>query len=116
MTSKTNGTQERIISAVGEELARIQDRFEQADRRLMRAGTYFDDADKEQAEVDRREAAGDHHAAAMQLADLCLRLIRYAVEYRPEALALHLTPIVRKIVEPELRALAEAVARQEVTG
>lgn len=105
--------QERITSAIGDELARIRERFEQADRRLLRAGTYGDAAGKVQAEADRQEALGDHFAAAMQLADLGLLLLRYAAEYRPNELRLYLTDVIRESLAPDLQAMAEAITRLE---
>src|SRR5437868_5682779 len=94
-------------SLVRAELARIGERFEAADRRAKRAATM---EDREAAEAERQEVAGDSWALGTQLADFLLLLIRYALRHQPAALTMYLTEALR----PELEPMAAALARQEV--
>jgi hypothetical protein len=96
----------RRESLVRADLARIADRFEQADRRARRAQTI---AAYEQAEAERRDAEGEFWAAGSDLADLLLLLLRYALHHEPDALRLYLAEVLR----PELEPLAETLARLE---
>jgi hypothetical protein len=93
-------------SLVRAELAQIAARFEQADRSAKRATTI---KDREAAEAERREAAGDFWAAGADLADLLLLLFRYATTHQPDALRAHIVALLR----PEFDPIAEAIANLE---
>ncbi len=100
-------------SVVRAELARIAERFGDADRRAKAAGVAVafgagTVAEREAAEAERQDAAGDFWAASSDLADLLL-LLRYALAHQPDALRLYLAEALR----PELGPLAEAVAGLE---
>ena len=114
-TLPQTSTTDKAGSAVRAELARICGRFEDADRRARaarvaaargHAGTV---AEREAAEAERRDAAGEFWGAGEDLAQLLLLLLRYAAEHQPEALAAALAEALR----PELGPLAEAIARLE---
>jgi hypothetical protein len=93
-------------------LARIAERFDAADRRAKRAAVLGDATDREAAEAERREIAGDFWAAGEDLADLLLLLLQYAIEHHPDALRLYLTEALRPELEPIVEALAQLEARQ----
>jgi hypothetical protein len=92
-------------SVRGEVLA-IAERFEAADKAHRLART---DPDRELAEAKRRDANGQFWAAAEQLADLHLLMLRQALAHRADALRQYLAELLR----PELEPLAEALARLE---
>ncbi len=101
-------------SIVRAELARIAQRFEAADRRAKAAGVAVafgagTVADREAAEAERRDAAGESWAAESDLADLLLLLLRHARRHQPDALR----DLLADVLRPELAPLAEAVARLE---
>jgi hypothetical protein len=98
-----------VRSLVRAELARIGERFDAADRRAHQAAVRGNTVDRAAAEAERDEAAGDFWSASMELADLCLLLLRYATDYRPEALQQYLAKALRAELEP----LAEAIAKLE---
>jgi hypothetical protein len=85
------------------DLVRIGERFAAAQRRQARAATA---ADQEAAEAERDAIAGEFFAAATALANLCLLLLRYASEYRPEALRVYLVAALR----PEFDEIARLLA------
>lgn len=97
-----------IPSYVRAELGRVADRWEAAGDRARRATTI---ADRERAEAERREAAGDHHQVEVDLADLLLLLLRMALRHRRAELVALLEDAVE---DPLLAPLAEAIARLEV--
>jgi hypothetical protein len=88
------------------ELARIAERFEQAERRAKSASTI---EDREAAESERREAEGDFWAVTADLADLLLLLFRHAITHQPDALRAYIVALLR----PELDPMAEAIANLE---
>jgi hypothetical protein len=94
-------------SLIRAELARIGGRFDAADRRAKQASTI---EDREVAEEERREAAGDFWAAEADLADFLLLLLRVALRHQPDALTRYLVQALR----PELESLADVLARMEV--
>jgi hypothetical protein len=100
------GDQRSLVRA---DLGAIAERFDAADRRARRAASI---PEREAAEAERREVAGDFWAAGEDLADLLLLLLRYARRHRPDALAAALAEALR----PELAPLTEAVARLEEGG
>jgi hypothetical protein len=90
-------------------LGTIADRFEKADRRGKRAQVLDQAGEREAAETERWEAAGEGWKAGQDLADLLCLLFRYALQHRSDALKLY----VRKVLEADLRSLEDAVARLE---
>jgi hypothetical protein len=81
-------------SHVRAELGRIGDRFEEADRTLLRAHTLID---REEAEAARRDAMGAHWAAENDLADLQLLVLLMAAKHRREVLRDLLCEAVAKL-------------------
>jgi hypothetical protein len=92
------------------ELARITDRFEAADCRAKRAAKV---EDREAAEWERLEAAGDFTATEMDLADLLLMLLRLALKHQPAALAQYLGNALRDEFEPLVDAVISLEARRQ---
>jgi hypothetical protein len=93
-------------SPLRREISAIAARFEAADRRAKRADTLDN---REAAEAERREAAGDFWAAEIDLADLLFILLRLAIRHRPAALAQYL----KRAMETELNAVADAIVQLE---
>jgi hypothetical protein len=91
-------------SLVRAELAQIAARFEAADHRAKRAAAL---EDREAAEWERLEAAGDFWACESDLAHLFLLLIRTCLRHEPAALALYLAEALRSELEPLATALAK---------
>lgn len=104
----------RTLSAVAEELCRIAALLKSAEQRLLQHGTHGNRLEQAQAYDDRQDALADYLQGEERLADLLLCLLRHGARHRPEAMAMYLGPIVRKIMMPELQEMAEAIARQEV--
>ena len=94
------------VGFAGEAGFNQDERFADADRRERAAATI---ADREAAEAERQEAAGEFWGAGQELADLLLLLLRYGLEHRREALAQYLADALR----PELAPLAQALAALE---
>src|SRR5262249_16085342 len=88
------------------ELAAITARYEAADHRAKRAETI---EDRDQAEEEKREAAGDFWAAEADLADLLLMLLRLAIRHQPAALGQYLY----RAVELQLLEVADQYAREQ---
>src|SRR5262249_39523235 len=91
------------------ELAQITARFEAADRSAKRAAVL---EDREAAESERREAAGDFWAAEVDLAELLLMLLRLAFRHQPHALCRYLSNALAPELEPLAGALAKLEARK----
>jgi hypothetical protein len=81
-------------------------RYQAAKERAARAATL---ADREAAEAERREAEGDFWLLETNLADLFLLLFRLAVQHEPAAVA----DSVKKVLRPELNALADGIVKLE---
>jgi hypothetical protein len=88
------------------ELVRFCERAVAAERRAQRATTI---ADREAAEWERLEAAGDFWKLETELADLFLMLFRFALRHQREALTAYLANALR----PELEPLADLLAKLE---
>src|SRR5262249_35803481 len=105
-------------SPLRRELAAITHRYEAADQRAKRAQTV---EDRDLAEEEKREAAGDFWAAERDLAELQLLLLRLAFRLQPAALGqslyraldLHFLNLADQFTR-EQREQAEAVASLEV--
>jgi hypothetical protein len=95
-----------IRSAVRREIAEITQRYEQADRRAKAAPTV---EDREAAETERRDIAGEFWAANEDLASFGVLLLRLGEEHYPDALR----DLLVKLLRPELQAFADAIARLE---
>jgi hypothetical protein len=91
------------------ELAKIAERFEAADGRARQAAVI---EDREAAEWERREAAGDFWAAGHDLADLLLLLFRYASTHQPDALRAYIVALLRPKLDPIVETIATREARQ----
>jgi hypothetical protein len=106
LTAKHSTRQPDTRLPLHEELSRIAERFEAVDQRAKRATTI---QDREAAERERLEAAGDYAAAEMAMADLLLMLVRLALRHQPDALAQYLARALRCELEP----IADAIIRLE---
>ncbi len=100
------GDAARTSAGLRVDLLRVAERFETADRRARTAAML---TDREAAEAERREAAGEFHAGGSDLADLLLLLLRMAARHEPDALRTALVELLR----PELAPLVSALARLE---
>jgi hypothetical protein len=96
-------------SQVRADLAKIGERFAAADSRAKRAARI---PDREAAEAERREAEGEFWAAGLDLADLLLLLLRYALQHRPDALRMYLAEALRSELEPIVESLAKLESRK----
>jgi hypothetical protein len=96
----------RSASLLAAELQRIAECFLAADRRAKRVTNI---ANRDAAELERPQAAGEFRAAEIDMADLFCLLLRLAVQYQADAVGLYLA----EALHSELKDLAEAVARLE---
>jgi hypothetical protein len=98
----------RAASLVQAELTRIAERFAAASSAAWRATVAEDTGQRDAAEGERQEAAGEFFAAGLALADLLLLLLRQAAEHRAPALCLHLLKLLAG--DPDaLRALGRLI-------
>jgi hypothetical protein len=79
----------RAAAGLRADLGRAASGCAMAEDRAWRAAVAGDAGDREAAEEERREAAGDFWAVRQDLADLLLLLLRKAVEHRGSALCLY---------------------------
>jgi hypothetical protein len=91
------------------ELLRIAGRFKDSEDRAFRACVAEDAGERDAAEAERQEAAGDFWAAGRDLGELLLLLLRQASDHYPDAVRDYLLDLLK----PELQSLARAVARLE---
>lgn len=102
----------KMESLLRSDLARITERFARAGEMAWRATAAGATGEADEAEDQRREAAGEFWAAGQELADLLLLLLRYALNHRPDALRLYLAEALRPELEPLFAAIAEMEQRQ----
>jgi hypothetical protein len=106
-------TKPPVRSLVRQEIQRIAERFEQAERRVKEvrriAATKPDEETCKDALAELDDALGEFRASGEELADLLLLGFRYARDYRPDALR----QIMVDALRPELEAITDALARLE---
>lgn len=95
-----------IRSAVTRELVAIAGRYEAADARARRAAVAGDRDRTAAADAEAADIAGAFWDCGDQLSELCLLLVRKALERNPEALA----DLLADAMESVLRPIAEAAA------
>lgn len=98
-----------LCSLFHDELHRLARAYDAANRRALTAGIYDRQGDREAAEGERQQAAGDYYALEAGLADLGLLLLRMMLRRQPEAAS----ALLAQALGPELRPMAEALVRLE---
>ncbi len=86
----------RAVSLLRDDLHRIAERFREADARAFRAAVAEAAGERDQADAEKAEAAGDFWAATAEAADLLLLLLRLALKHRPDALRAYLVDALRE--------------------
>lgn len=104
-------------SLVRRELGRIRGRWEAADKKAYAASVAIAfgasaGAEREAAEAERDDAAGELFGLESDLADLLLLLLRLARRHRPEALADSLSEAMGEELDTFAREIAHARARR----
>src|SRR5262245_37474251 len=96
--------QDKAGSLLRADLAAVAERFATARDRAQRAANVHDRNDAWDESLD---ASGAFHAASLDLADLLLLLLRYAIRHRRNELLLYVAEATKPAHDPEVCSLHE---------